>query len=167
MIQTYHTKVFARFVDRMAKTPEGDGSLLDHSMVLYGSNMSDSNRHNNDPLPSAILGHAHGRIKGGQHLHYRAGLEALESAADAARAHGDSDRVDRRQRQHVVGGLAPWHGSRLAGSARRLVALLGTAAAAAEPSLLDAAEAGDHDAALAALQAGGDVRRARRTARRR
>jgi hypothetical protein len=70
VIQTYHTKVFARFVDRLAKAPEGDGSLLDHSMVLYGSNMSDSNRHNNDPLPSAILGHAHGRIKGGQHLSY-------------------------------------------------------------------------------------------------
>jgi hypothetical protein len=70
VIQTYHTKVFARFIDRMVKTPEGDGSLLDHSMVLYGSNMSDSNRHNNDPLPSAILGRAHGRIKGGQHLHY-------------------------------------------------------------------------------------------------
>jgi hypothetical protein len=54
----------------MAKTQEGTGSLLDHSMILYGSNMSDSNRHNNDPLPSAILGHAHGRIKGGQHLSY-------------------------------------------------------------------------------------------------
>jgi hypothetical protein len=70
VIQTYHTKVFARFIDRLAKAQEGDGSLLDHSMVLYGSNMSDSNRHNNDPLPSAILGHAHGRIKGGQHLSY-------------------------------------------------------------------------------------------------
>jgi hypothetical protein len=70
VIQTYHTKVFARFIDRLAKTQEGAGSLLDHSMVLYGSNMSDSNRHNNDPLPSAILGHAHGRIKGGQHLSY-------------------------------------------------------------------------------------------------
>jgi hypothetical protein len=70
VIQTYHTKVFARFIDRMAKTQEGDGSLLDHSMILYGSNMSDSNRHNNDPLPSAILGHAHGRIKGGTHVHY-------------------------------------------------------------------------------------------------
>jgi hypothetical protein len=70
VIQTYHTKVFARFIDRMAKTPEGDGSLLDHSMVLYGSNMSDSNRHNNDPLPAAILGHANGKIKGGQHVKY-------------------------------------------------------------------------------------------------
>jgi hypothetical protein len=70
VIQTYHTKVFARFVDRMLKTQDGDGSLLDHSMILFGSNMSDSNRHNNDPLPSAILGRSHGRIKGGQHLSY-------------------------------------------------------------------------------------------------
>jgi Protein of unknown function (DUF1552) len=70
VIQNYHTKVFARFIDRMAKTPDGDGTLLDNSMVLYGSNMSDSNRHNHDPLPVAILGRAHGRIKGGQHLHY-------------------------------------------------------------------------------------------------
>jgi hypothetical protein len=70
VIQNYHTKVFARFIDRMAKTQDGDASLLDNSMVLYGSNMSDSNRHNHDPLPVAILGRAHGRIKGGQHLHY-------------------------------------------------------------------------------------------------
>ncbi len=48
---------------------DGDGSLLDHSMILYGSNMSDSNRHNNDPLPSAA-GSRYGRIKGGQHLRY-------------------------------------------------------------------------------------------------
>jgi uncharacterized protein DUF1552 len=70
VIQTYHSKVFARFIDRVAKTSDGDGTLLDHSMIMYGSNMSDSNRHNNDPLPIAILGHAHGSIKGGQHLHY-------------------------------------------------------------------------------------------------
>jgi Protein of unknown function (DUF1552) len=70
VIQNYHTKVFARFIDRMSKTPDGAGTLLDHSMVLFGSNMSDSNRHNHDPLPVAILGHANGRIKGGQHLRY-------------------------------------------------------------------------------------------------
>jgi hypothetical protein len=70
VIQTYHTRMFAHFVERLATTPDGDGTLLDHSMTLFGSNMSDSNRHNNDPLPSAIVGHAHGRIKGGQHLHY-------------------------------------------------------------------------------------------------
>jgi hypothetical protein len=70
VIQTYHTKVFARFIERVANTADGDGTLLDNSMIMFGSNMSNSNRHNNDPLPIAILGHAHGRIKGGQHLHY-------------------------------------------------------------------------------------------------
>ena len=69
-IQTYHTEVFARFVGRLASTPEGDGTVLDHSTILFGSNMSNSDRHNNDPLPSAILGRAHGRIRGGQHLRY-------------------------------------------------------------------------------------------------
>jgi hypothetical protein len=98
VIQTYHTKVFARFIERMTKTQEGSGSLLDHSMILFGSNMSDSNRHNNDPLPSAILGHAHGRIKGGQHLHYPQDskhanllLTLLERTEIPIEAIGDSD----------------------------------------------------------------------------
>ncbi len=98
VIQTYHTKVFARFIDRLSKTPEGTGSLLDHSMVLYGSNMSDSNRHNNDPLPSAILGHAHGRIKGGQHVTYGQDskhsnllLTLLERTEIPVESIGDSD----------------------------------------------------------------------------
>ena len=69
-IQAYHTKMFAGFIDRLASTREGDGTVLDHSTILFGSNMSNSDKHNNDPLPSAILGHAHGRIKGGQHLSY-------------------------------------------------------------------------------------------------
>jgi len=69
-IQTYHTKMFGDFIERLASTREGDGSVLDHSTILFGSNMSNSDRHNNDPLPSAVLGHAHGRIKGGQHLSY-------------------------------------------------------------------------------------------------
>ena len=69
-IQTYHTEVFARFIGRLAETPEGDGTVLDHSTILFGSNMSNSDRHNNDPLPSVLLGHANGRIKGGQHLAY-------------------------------------------------------------------------------------------------
>jgi hypothetical protein len=69
-IQNFHTKMLAGFIDKLATAQEGDGSVLDHSIVVYGSNMSDSNRHNNDPLPTAILGRAHGHIKGGQHLRY-------------------------------------------------------------------------------------------------
>jgi hypothetical protein len=69
-IQRYHTEVFSKFIERLVKTQEGDGTVLDHSTILFGSNMSNSDRHNNDPLPSALLGHAHGRIKGGQHVKY-------------------------------------------------------------------------------------------------
>jgi hypothetical protein len=69
-IQTYHTQQFAGFVKRLAQIQDGEGTLLDHSLILYGSNMSNSDKHNNDPLPSALLGHAYGRVKGGQHLHY-------------------------------------------------------------------------------------------------
>jgi hypothetical protein len=69
-IQTWHTEAFARFVKRLSTTQDGDGSLLDHSIILYGSNMSNSDLHNNDPLPSAVLGRGYGKLKGGQHLHY-------------------------------------------------------------------------------------------------
>jgi Protein of unknown function (DUF1552) len=69
-IQTYHTLVFAKFVERLSKAQEADGTVLDHSTILFGSNMSNSDKHNNDPLPAAILGHANGRIKGGQHVKY-------------------------------------------------------------------------------------------------
>ena len=69
-IQNWHTQVFSNFVKKLATTQDGDGTLLDHSIVLYGSNMSNSDLHNNDPLPNAILGKGNGRIKGGQHLKY-------------------------------------------------------------------------------------------------
>jgi hypothetical protein len=69
-IQTYHTDQFAKFVKRLGAMPDGDGTMLDHSIILFGSNMSNSDLHNNDPLPSVIVGRGCGRIKGGQHLHY-------------------------------------------------------------------------------------------------
>ena len=67
-VQTYHVQRFADFVDKLAKTPDGDGSLLDHSLLLYGSNMSNSDRHNNYPLPNILVGGANGALKGGQQL---------------------------------------------------------------------------------------------------
>jgi len=70
VIQKYHTDMFAGFIKKLVAAKESDGTVLDHSTILYGSNMSNSNKHNNDPLPVALLGHAHGTIKGGQHLKY-------------------------------------------------------------------------------------------------
>ena len=69
-IQRYHTEVFAGFIKKIEAAKEGGGTVLDHSTILFGSDMSNSDRHNNDPLPSVILGHANGKIKGGQHLKY-------------------------------------------------------------------------------------------------
>jgi hypothetical protein len=70
LIQNYHTAVFAKFVQRLKEMKEGDGSVLDHSIILFGSNMANSDAHNNDPLPQALIGRG-GGIKGNQHLHYR------------------------------------------------------------------------------------------------
>src|SRR5215813_3220477 len=69
-IQNFHSQVFAGFIKKIEGVKEGDGTVLDHSTILFGSDMSNSDRHNNDPLPSAVLGHANGKIKGGQHLRY-------------------------------------------------------------------------------------------------
>jgi hypothetical protein len=69
-IQKYHAEMFAGFIKKLEVAKEAEGTVLDHSTILFGSNMSNSDRHNNDPLPSALLGHAHGKIKGGQHLKY-------------------------------------------------------------------------------------------------
>jgi hypothetical protein len=63
--------VFADFMTKLAAIPEGDGgSILDNSIFLYGSNMSNSNVHNNFPLPSLVLGGGGGTIKGHQHVRY-------------------------------------------------------------------------------------------------
>ncbi len=69
-IQRYHTQAFARFVGKLASMPDGDGSMLDHSLLLYGSNMSNSNAHNQYPLPISLLGKACGRVQGGQHINF-------------------------------------------------------------------------------------------------
>jgi hypothetical protein len=69
-IQTYHSQAFAKFLATLAAMPDGDGSMLDHSILLYGSNMSNSNAHNHFPLPTVIVGGGCGKIKGGQHLKY-------------------------------------------------------------------------------------------------
>ncbi len=69
-INTFHMQMFARFLETLRSTPDGDGSLLDHSMILYGSGISDSNTHFHDNLPVALVGGGGGQLKGGRHLQY-------------------------------------------------------------------------------------------------
>ena len=66
-VQAYHTQVFAKFLDKLAKMPDGDGTMLEHSLFLYGSNMANSNAHNHYPLPTALVG-GWKTVKGGQHI---------------------------------------------------------------------------------------------------
>jgi hypothetical protein len=68
-IQTFNVGMFAEFVEKLKQTPDGDGNLLDSMVLLYGSNMSNSNAHDHYPLPNLVLGHG-GGMKGGRHLRY-------------------------------------------------------------------------------------------------
>jgi hypothetical protein len=67
-IQTWHMQVFADFLDKLDSIEDGEGSLLDQSLFLYGSNMSNSDKHNNYPLPNILVGGANGQLRGGQHI---------------------------------------------------------------------------------------------------
>ena len=69
-INQYHVKMLAYFIDKLKNTDDGDGSLLDHSLVLYGSNMGNPNQHLHYDVPHVLLGGNNGRLKGGRHLAY-------------------------------------------------------------------------------------------------
>jgi hypothetical protein len=69
LINNYHVKMLTTcFIDKLAATPDGDGTLLDHSMILYGSSMSNGNQHDHDPLPIVLVGGASGQVQGNRHI---------------------------------------------------------------------------------------------------
>jgi hypothetical protein len=70
-IQIYHAKHLAYYVDKLRSTPDGDGSLLDHMVILYGGGLSDGNTHLHDNLPVVLLGGASGQMKGGRHIRHK------------------------------------------------------------------------------------------------
>lgn len=67
-IQTWHMKCFAEFVGKLAAVPDGEGTLLDNAMFLYGSNMSNSDLHDTRPLPTLVVGGGAGKLTGGRHI---------------------------------------------------------------------------------------------------
>src|SRR6266850_1436508 len=69
-INQYHTELFSKYLAKLRATPDGDGSLLDHTTILYGSGISNSTIHSGDNLPLLVMGGSAGRIKGGRHLTY-------------------------------------------------------------------------------------------------
>ena len=69
-IDIYHAKLFAYYLEQMAATPDGDGSLLDHTMILFGSAISDGNAHSYQDLPILLFGNGEGQIKQGRHIRF-------------------------------------------------------------------------------------------------
>jgi hypothetical protein len=69
-INRYHTQLFSQYLSKLRATPDGDGSLLDHMTILYGSGISNSTRHSGENLPLLVVGGGGGRLKGGRHVTY-------------------------------------------------------------------------------------------------
>jgi hypothetical protein len=96
-INTYHITLFTRLLEKLRSTPDGDGSLLDHVVMIYGAGMSDGNQHNPLNLPIALMGGGCGQFKGGRHIRYAADtplanlhLTLLDKLGVHVKAIGDS-----------------------------------------------------------------------------
>jgi hypothetical protein len=96
-INAYHMSLFAHFLEKLRNTPDGDGTLLDHSIMLYGAGMGDGDQHTPVDLPIAIVGGGCGRLEGGRHIKYplntpfmNLGLSLLEKVDVKVEKIGDS-----------------------------------------------------------------------------
>ncbi len=97
LLNAYHTGLLAYFLERLRDVPEGDGTLLDHTVILYGSSMSDSNLHRMYDVPTMVVGGPRAGITGGRHLRYAPGtplanlqLALLEKVGVQIEQFGDS-----------------------------------------------------------------------------
>jgi hypothetical protein len=96
-LNAYHTSILAYYIERLKTTRDGDGTLLDHSLISYGSGLADANLHTNEDLPILLLGGGVGKVKGGRHLRYPKGtpvtnmfLKMAEVAGASIDKQGDS-----------------------------------------------------------------------------
>jgi len=90
-VNVYHMTLFANFIERLRATPDGDGNLLDHSLIVYGSGMSDGNGHTGGPLPMAVIGGGGGQLKGNRHIVLPAQTSQANLLLSVAQAFGVED----------------------------------------------------------------------------
>jgi hypothetical protein len=72
-LNRYHVSLIPYFLEKLKNTPDGDGNLLDHSLIMYGSPMGDSNVHNHKRVPVVLAGHACGKVQGNLHIREKDG----------------------------------------------------------------------------------------------
>ena len=101
----YHVKMLAHLIDNLAKKQDGDGTLLDQSLVLFGSNMGNSNQHVHYDVPHVLVGGANGKLKGGRHLAYPTKIPTRQPAPERARQVRHSPGQDRRQHRPAGGAV--------------------------------------------------------------
>ncbi len=96
-INVYHTTLFAQYLKKLKETKDGDGSLLDRCMIMYGAGISDGNKHNHENLPILLAGRGNGTVKPGRHIVYKPGkpitnlyLSLLDGLGARAEKIGDS-----------------------------------------------------------------------------
>ena len=90
-INSYHVALLAHLLERLKATPDGDGNLLDHSLIVYGSGMSDGNGHTGGPLPMAVIGGGGGQLKGNRHIVLPAQTSQANLLLSVAQAFGVED----------------------------------------------------------------------------
>ena len=101
-INAYHMSLFARLLEKMRDTPDGDGSLLDHAILMYGTGMGDSDHHTPVNIPVVLAGGGCGTLAGGRHLEYpdptpltNLGLTLLRKIGMDAKPFADSTGLSR------------------------------------------------------------------------
>ena len=90
-INTYHVSMMPYLLEKLKNTPDGDGNVLDNSLVVYGSPMGDSNLHNHKRCPLFLVGRAGGQLKGGLHLRAADGTPMANVMLSALRSLGFTD----------------------------------------------------------------------------
>jgi hypothetical protein len=98
-LTTYHSAKLAEFIGKLQSTPDGDGSLLDHSLIYYGSGMGNGNAHDRNNPPVAMLGGANGKLKGNRHI----AVENKEPTANLLLAFADMANADVAEIGHSTG----------------------------------------------------------------
>ena len=166
-INAFHVSLFAEFLQKMKATPDGDGSLLDHTLYLYGSGMGNPSLHDHENLPILVAGGAATGLKGGRHIKYEKGtplanlhLTLLDRVGVRLDSFADSDgKIDDLFDPSPCRSLPEAHmlWRRTTGLALLMMAVAGTALAAERATLADAAERRDRAAVRTLLTGGVDV----------